>query len=97
MGWFSWSSKPESPTAVSRQDRAKCWEARDAYFACLDGARVVVAGSEGGKCAPTHSAYEHNCAKSWIEYFNKRRVLAERQKPILEQAAMQAGEARKKT
>lgn len=71
MGWFS-SSKPEEAAAVSRQSRTKCWESRDAYFACLDGAGVVKAGEEGGACAAQAGQYEQNCAKSWVSclYFH---------------------------
>jgi len=114
MGWFG-SSKAEKPNATSREDRSKCWEARDAYFSCLDAAEVVVAGTEGSKCAEQRKLYEQNCAKSWvslpfsplesspsqsqrsekIDYFNQRRVLAEKQKPMLAQAAAQAAEARR--
>ncbi len=115
MGWFG-SSKADKPNANSREDRSKCWEARDAYFSCLDAAEVVVPGTEGSKCASQRNAYEQNCAKSWvclflpaythipalhtelgfkIDYFNQRRVLAEKQKPLLVQAAAQASEARR--
>ena len=65
MGWFG-SSKAEKPNATSREDRSKCWEARDAYFSCLDTAEVVVPGTEGSKCASQRNTYEHNCAKSWV-------------------------------
>ncbi|KAI0269084.1 cytochrome oxidase c subunit VIb-domain-containing protein [Russula aff. rugulosa BPL654] len=94
MGWFG-SSKADKPNATSREDRSKCWEARDAYFSCLDTAEVVVPGTEGSKCASQRNTYEHNCAKSWIDYFNQRRVLAEKQKPLLAQAAAQTAEARR--
>jgi cytochrome c oxidase assembly factor 6 len=114
MGWFG-TGKAEKPNAISREDRSKCWEARDAYFACLDAAEVVVAGTEGSKCASQQKLYEQNCAKSWvslslsvlepppspsersekIDYFNQRRVLAEKQKPLLAQAAAQAAEERR--
>lgn len=65
MGWFG-SSKAEKPNATSREDRSKCWEARDAYFSCLDTVEVVVPGTEGSKCASQRNTYEHNCAKSWV-------------------------------
>jgi hypothetical protein len=65
MGWFG-SGKAEKPNASPREDRSKCWEARDAYFACLDAAEVVVAGTEGSKCAEQRKFYEQNCAKSWV-------------------------------
>ncbi|KAG5652605.1 hypothetical protein H0H81_004387 [Sphagnurus paluster] len=93
MGWFS--SKSEEPSAPSREDRKKCWEKRDLYFACLDRAGVVKAGEEGKACSSEHRAYEENCAKSWIEYFNQRRVIAEAQKDRLAQANTQAQGARR--
>lgn len=65
MGWFS-TSAPEQPAPVSRQSRTKCWESRDAYFACLDGAGVVKAGEEGKACVAQVAQYEENCAKSWV-------------------------------
>ncbi|KAF7965928.1 hypothetical protein HWV62_14434 [Athelia sp. TMB] len=89
MGWFG-SSKPEEPSAISRQSRAKCWEHRDTYFACLDAAGVVKAGEEGGACAKEEAGYAQNCAKSWIEYFNQRRVIFDRQKDQLAAAKAQA-------
>ncbi|KIM62748.1 hypothetical protein SCLCIDRAFT_118828 [Scleroderma citrinum Foug A] len=89
MGWFS-RSKPEQASAATRQDRQKCWENRDLYFGCLDRAGVLKAGDEGNVCAKEKSRYEENCAKSWIDYFNKRRVLAEQQKGLLTQARSQA-------
>ncbi|RDB25579.1 Cytochrome c oxidase assembly factor 6 [Hypsizygus marmoreus] len=73
MGWLSGSSKSDEATASSRQDRKKCWEARDAYFSCLDRVGVVKAGQEGKACSTELRKYEDNCAKSWIEYFNQRR------------------------
>ncbi len=112
MGWFG-TRKSETPDATSRKDRQKCWESRDAYFACLDGANVVKPGDEGGSaCADLRNTYENNCAKSWvrasaepttifidgmsfqIDYFNKRRVLAEQQQGVLAQARTQASSSR---
>ena len=65
MGWFS-TSKPEPPNTASRQDRQKCWENRDAYYACLDDVGVVKAGEEGSVCAKQRVKYEESCAKSWV-------------------------------
>ncbi|PCH42542.1 hypothetical protein WOLCODRAFT_120742 [Wolfiporia cocos MD-104 SS10] len=92
MGWFS--SKSEKPDPVSRTSRQKCWEHRDVYFACLDQAKVMKPGDEGDACAASKASYEANCAKSWIDYFNQRRVLAEQQEGILTQAQVQARAAR---
>ncbi|KAF9525774.1 cytochrome oxidase c subunit VIb-domain-containing protein [Crepidotus variabilis] len=84
MGWFS-SNKNEKtePTAPNRENRQKCWETRDAYFECLDKAGVVKAGQEGSICRGEKQEYEGSCAKSWIEYFNQRRIIADAQKERL--------------
>jgi len=96
MGWFSSSDKKtETPDPVSRQDRQKCWDSRDAYFACLDAAGIVKSGDEGTACADTKARFEKNCAKSWVEYFNKRRVLADQQQGVLMQSQNQASAAKR--
>ncbi|KAJ7584246.1 cytochrome oxidase c subunit VIb-domain-containing protein [Mycena floridula] len=91
------SSKKEEPNALSRTDRQKCWDARDAYFSCLDAAGVVRAGSEkDNACAAQSKAYSANCAKSWIEYFNQRRIIEDAQKARMSQATTQAANATRK-
>jgi cytochrome c oxidase assembly factor 6 len=57
----------------SRDARQACWDGRDAYFGCL--ARNNLIEDDGKSCRSENSAYERNCAQSWVEYFNKRRVL----------------------
>ncbi|KAK0494075.1 cytochrome oxidase c subunit VIb-domain-containing protein [Armillaria luteobubalina] len=98
MWWPFTSSKPEKKEgAPLRRDRQKCYEFRDAYFACLDRAGVVKAGDEkpNGLCLTEAKNYEKSCAQSWIEYFNQRRVIAEAQKERLAQAGTQAQNARR--
>ena len=101
MGFFSSSSDAstssgsENAKIQNREDRARCWEARDAYFGCLDAQGVVKAGAEEGKCAPEEKKYGESCAKSWIEYFNQRRIIADAQKDRLAQAATQAQNAKR--
>ncbi|KAK0222884.1 cytochrome oxidase c subunit VIb-domain-containing protein [Armillaria nabsnona] len=98
MWWPFTSSKPEKKEgAPLRQDRQKCYEFRDAYFACLDRAGVVKAGDEksSGSCLTEAKNYEKSCAQSWIEYFNQRRVIAEAQKERLAQAGTQAQNSRR--
>ncbi|OCH89616.1 hypothetical protein OBBRIDRAFT_756339 [Obba rivulosa] len=95
MGWFGTAKSEEKPDPVARQSRQKCWESRDAYYVCLDAAGVVAPGEEGNVCAAPKADYERNCAKSWIDYFNKRRVLAEQQQGILAQANTQANAAKR--
>ncbi|GJE85633.1 COX6B domain-containing protein [Phanerochaete sordida] len=93
MGWFG--SQEKAPDAASRSDRQKCWDSRDAYFACLDTANVIKPGDEGKACDASKGKYEKDCARSWIEYFNKRRVLAVQQQGVLTQANNQLNAAKK--
>ncbi|KAF8532314.1 hypothetical protein JB92DRAFT_2844273 [Gautieria morchelliformis] len=82
MGWFSWFSSQPSPPAGQAPDRSQrrvCWDARDAYFAYA--------------CLKQKKLYEEKCARSWIDYFNQRRVLQEEQKDQLAMAKAQAEEA----
>ncbi|KAH7106637.1 cytochrome oxidase c subunit VIb-domain-containing protein [Auriculariales sp. MPI-PUGE-AT-0066] len=74
--------KPEIPR---REQRNMCYEAKDAYYACLDAAGVLTPGTETDKsgCAELKRLYEERCQKSWVQYFNTRRVLAEEQREIL--------------
>ncbi|KAG9077201.1 hypothetical protein FS749_010936 [Ceratobasidium sp. UAMH 11750] len=76
-------------SAPNREERKRCWDSRDAYFGCLDRAGVVAPGREGGTCNAENKIYEKNCAASWVAYFNKQRVLAERQRRTLEAAEKQ--------
>ena len=65
MGWFT-SSSTQEPSPPDREKRRKCWETRDAYFACLDRVGVVKAGEEENACSEDRKRYETNCAKSWV-------------------------------
>lgn len=80
MGLWSSSDKPSppapkissdgAPIAPDRSQRAKCWEARDAYFKCLDNNGIVDSISEKDKaakaCAVEERGFEANCASSWV-------------------------------
>ncbi|KAF4634251.1 hypothetical protein G7Y89_g3856 [Cudoniella acicularis] len=89
MGLFS-SSSPATlpppkisvdgaPIAPDRSQRARCWEARDAYFHCLDKNNIIDSITEKDKaekgCASEGRGFEANCASSWVTYFKKRRVM----------------------
>ncbi|RDW68123.1 hypothetical protein BP6252_09519 [Coleophoma cylindrospora] len=89
MGFFSSSSsstlpppkiaKDGAPIAPDRSQRAKCWEARDQYFDCLNKESIVDSITEKDKaekaCKSEGRAFEGNCASSWVTYFKKRRVM----------------------
>jgi cytochrome c oxidase assembly factor 6 len=59
----------------SRTNRAKCYEARDAFFECLDRNNILDSiNSKAGRaatqtaCAPSDQAFEKNCAHSWVRH-----------------------------
>ncbi|KAK3290615.1 cytochrome oxidase c subunit VIb-domain-containing protein [Chaetomium fimeti] len=64
--------------APSRAERARCWEARDAYFACLDAGGIVDAVKDDRKaaaaCGAESGRFEKDCAAQWVTYFKKWRV-----------------------
>lgn len=80
MGWFSSDtpSAPDAPKASGdggfiapdRNKRAHCWEARDAYFACLDKNNIIDSVKQADKadtaCASETQAFDRNCASSWV-------------------------------
>ncbi|OBZ86815.1 Cytochrome c oxidase assembly factor 6 [Choanephora cucurbitarum] len=84
-------SKP--PT---REERKRCWFVRDQYFGCLDKLNIndptVVDKNpeKATECLSLKKGYEEGCMASWVEYFNKRRVLDLRQKQYLELSQQQA-------
>ncbi|KAL1303144.1 hypothetical protein AAFC00_006575 [Neodothiora populina] len=65
--------------APDRTQRAKCWEGRDNFFACLDKNNIIDSVRESDKaaslCNTENAAFEKNCASSWVQYFKKRRVM----------------------
>lgn len=70
MGWFGGSKQPEKPDPASRTNRQRCWDSRDAYFACLDSVKVIRPGEEGDVCTTPKASYEQNCARSWVSTLN---------------------------
>ncbi|CAO3686467.1 unnamed protein product [Umbelopsis vinacea] len=46
---------------------------------------------KGKSCLEKKKQYEDACMASWVEYFNKRRVLEERQRKYLALAKEQSG------
>ena len=50
------------------EERKKCYEARDAYFSCLD--------ANGGRRQrrALRKLYEKHCPSSWVKHFDKKRA-----------------------
>lgn len=83
MGWFSSSPSTPTPeaatsptsldgtyTPLKRNERKACWEARDAYFACLDKNNILDAVKDAdaalANCPSENAKYEQDCATSWV-------------------------------
>lgn len=79
MGWlpsFGSSSTPadskskEAYEAPDRVRRAKCWDARDAYFKCLDKNNILdaIGNADAAEkaCGKESQSFEQNCASSWV-------------------------------
>ncbi|PWN18453.1 hypothetical protein BCV69DRAFT_234239, partial [Microstroma glucosiphilum] len=49
-------------------------------------ANETTAARDEDPCKDKRSGYEANCAKSWVDYFNKRRLLEERQRLLYEKS-----------
>lgn len=63
-----------APIAPDRTQRSRCWEARDAYFKCLDKAEIIDSITEKDKaekaCAAESKGFESNCATSWVSFLH---------------------------
>lgn len=84
MGWLPWGSSEgdgvkktsggafESP---SRTNRVKCYEARDAFFECLDRNNILDSinfkenqAAAKKACGSEDLVFEKNCAHSWVSH-----------------------------
>ncbi len=72
-----------------RESREMCWKSRDAFFKCMDenpGKSMRLEEIEEDKdfpCVEPFEKFKMNCAKSWVEYFIKKRewdAIIEKQK-----------------
>ncbi|GHJ90163.1 hypothetical protein NliqN6_6565 [Naganishia liquefaciens] len=91
------SATASPPAALDRAGRKACWEARDAFFQCLNIHNIAVPPEGGSKakgsdvCVAERERYERDCPKSWTDYFSKRRVLEVR-RAMTEDAARKSQE-----
>lgn len=82
MGIFSSGNKNNTSVPPNtRSGRAKCWEARDIYFKCLDRINVIDplnvsnANTIKENCGKEDLAFNESCASSWISYFKEKRLM----------------------
>lgn len=58
--------------APDRNARAKCYQARDAFFECLDRNSIVDSIREGETvqkfCGDQGKGFERDCASSWVRF-----------------------------
>lgn len=73
--------------APSRTERKKCWESRDAYFACLDRNNILDALKDdkpaAKQCGGESALFERDCATEWVSYNNYRPLMAKNKEPGL--------------
>ncbi|KKY30905.1 putative oxidoreductase-like protein [Diaporthe ampelina] len=82
--------------APSRTERKRCWESRDAYFACLDRNNILDAIKDdkaaAKQCGGDSVAFETDCAAEWVTYFKKWRVAEHNKKQRLAQLQAQGAQ-----
>ncbi|GAO49208.1 hypothetical protein SAICODRAFT_29708 [Saitoella complicata NRRL Y-17804] len=82
---------PRPDELPMREQRKQCWGSRDAWFACLDKNNIINPIDEEVKakkaCPKEFKKFEDSCVHSWVEYFNKKRVLDFRKEQMLREAA----------
>ena len=79
MGWFSYSDNTAAaepkPTkadgiAPNRSQRARCWEARDAFFQCLEANGIIDSMKNkdlaSEKCGKKDIEFGKECVASWV-------------------------------
>ncbi|KAG8224267.1 hypothetical protein J437_LFUL001647 [Ladona fulva] len=47
----------------TKDERKKCWDARDRYWECLDGT-----AEEKEKCLELRKTYEKSCPSQWVKF-----------------------------
>ncbi|KAJ5723193.1 Cytochrome c oxidase assembly factor 6 [Penicillium malachiteum] len=85
MGWLPWSSDDSKKAsdggriAPDRTSRARCWEGRDLFFACLDRNNVLDGIKDDKearrKCSKEVAEFEAACSSTWVKYFKEKRVM----------------------
>lgn len=84
MGWFTSNPSPSPATpkptadgafvAPDRSARDRCYETRDAFFACLDRANIVDSIKEADRaeqeCGGLEKGMGRECAASWVRLWS---------------------------
>lgn len=76
MGFFSKDTPTLPPNKTKRRE---CWDARDAFFACLTSNGIdnsldpQVASTVESQCGRLRLTFENSCVESWFKYFQEKR------------------------
>lgn len=54
----------------TKEERAKCWNARDKYWDCLE---KNGSDDKGNVCVEFRKVFEHSCSAQWVKHFDRRR------------------------
>ncbi len=81
-----------------REARARCHDARDAFFASLEGVNDAWRAGDPipEPCAETRAAYVAACPKSWVGHFDKDHTQRKALARFLAQGEARAKEAQSK-
>lgn len=94
--WFS--SDKQQPEVPKREQRKKCWESRDLFFACLDEQNIVnpldpsKAADVKKHCGSLDQQFQKDCVASWVKYFKEKRPFDIKKERMLAEAANQGQE-----
>lgn len=54
----------------NKEDRAKCWDARDKYWSCLDNTKGE---KKDSVCTEFRKVYEQSCPAQWVKHFDRKK------------------------
>lgn len=57
----------------TKEERAKCWLARDNYWTCLDKNTGKNSTEDSPACKEFRKIYEQSCSAQWVKHFDRKR------------------------
>lgn len=62
----------------NKDEREKCWQARDIYWQCLESNAPQHNSTSGedvpSACKKLRKAFESGCPKQWVKHFDRKRT-----------------------
>lgn len=56
----------------TKEERAKCWGARDQYWDCMDKLGPIE-DEKNSACAEFRKMFETSCSPQWVKHFDRKR------------------------